>query len=52
MEQYVERMSQPEDRYAIYLELRQFWKAAEVATKMRDAYKLQEVTLSLCSFGT
>jgi hypothetical protein len=43
VEQYVERMSQPEDKYAVYLELRQYWKAFEVATKMRDPHKLQEV---------
>jgi hypothetical protein len=44
VEQYIERMTVPEEKFALYMELRQFWKAMEVAVKLRDPYKLQEVS--------
>lgn len=45
----MERITTPEDKYALYMELRSYWKAMEVATKLKDPYKLQDVsTLCLC----
>ena len=39
----MERITVPEDKFALFVELRSFRKAVEVAAKMRDPYKLQEV---------
>lgn len=54
IEQYVERISVPEDKYILYMELRSYWKAMEVAAKLKDPYKLQDVSIahanSVCYF--
>jgi hypothetical protein len=48
IEQYVERISVLDDKYSLFMELKAYRKAAEVASKMRDAYKLQEVRVFVC----
>lgn len=44
VEQYIERISVPEDKYLLYMELKVYWKAMEVAAKLRSAEKLKEVS--------
>ncbi|KAJ1439405.1 Vps16, N-terminal region-domain-containing protein [Ochromonadaceae sp. CCMP2298] len=43
IEAYVDRITALEDRYALLMELRSFRKAADVASKLRDPQKLNEV---------
>ena len=45
IEQYIERISVPEDKYLFYMELKVYWKAVEVAAKLRSPEKLKEVSL-------
>lgn len=46
-EKLVEKISDLEEKYEFYVELKMWKKAVDVATKLRDPYKLQEVRLSL-----
>ena len=48
MDQYIERMTAVEDKYALYMELKQYYKAMEMAAKLRDPYKLTEVRVVYC----
>lgn len=42
-EKYVEKVSDPEEKFDLYIELKLWRKAMEVATKLRDPYRLQNV---------
>lgn len=43
VEKYVDKVSSPEDRFDLLLELQLWRKAAEVAFKMRDPQRLEAV---------
>lgn len=43
-EKYVEKISDAEEKYALFVELKLWRRAAEVANKLRDPYKLQDVS--------
>lgn len=40
---YIAKMSAPEDRFDMYMQIEQWQKAAEVAMKLRDPNRLIEV---------
>ena len=44
-EKFIEKITVPEDRFDLFVELKSWRKAAEVAQKLRDPYRLQEVSL-------
>ena len=47
MERYIEKISGGEDRFEMFVELRSWYKAADVAAKLKDPQRLQEVRLLL-----
>jgi len=42
-EQYIEKISSLDERYELFMELKLYRKAADVAHRLKDASKLQEV---------
>lgn len=44
-EKYIEKITVLEDKFDLYVELKSWRKAAEVAQKLRDPYRLQEVSV-------
>jgi hypothetical protein len=44
-EKYVDKISIPEEKYEMFVELKLWRKALDVAAKLRDPYKLQEVNV-------
>jgi hypothetical protein len=50
-ERYIEKISVLEDKYELYVEIRSYAKAVDVAIKLRDPYRLQEVFLSISNFA-
>lgn len=48
IEQYIERITEAEDKYRLYMELKVYWKAVEVAHKLKDRGKLNDVRLLSC----
>ncbi len=50
VEKYIEKISVQEDKYELYVEIKAFAKAVDVAVKLRDPYRLQEVSWSLKIF--
>lgn len=46
IERYVEKVTVPEDKFDLFMEMRAYGKAADVAAKMKDKDRLQEVARS------
>ena len=44
---YIDKMTDAEEKYEFFVELRIWRRAAEVAAKLRDSQKLQDVILYL-----
>ncbi len=44
IERYVEKVYEPKDKFELYMEMRSYTKAAEVAYKMKDEDLLREVS--------
>jgi Vps16, C-terminal region len=42
-EKYIDRMTEADDRFELYMELSLYRKAADCAIRMKDAARLQEV---------
>ena len=42
-EKYIDRITEAEDRFELYMELSLYRKAADTATRMKDPARLQEV---------
>lgn len=42
-ERYIEKISSADDKFDLYVELRAWKRAIEIAVKLRDPYKLNEV---------
>jgi hypothetical protein len=45
VEKYMERISSNDEKYEVYVQLAMWRRAAEVANKMKDLHKLQQVLL-------
>jgi hypothetical protein len=50
VEKYIDKISVLEDKYELLMELKNYTKAMEVASKLKDPYRLQDV--SRCSILT
>ena len=46
-ERYIEKITDNEERYELFRSVKQWKRATEVATKLKDPYKLQEVIMIL-----
>lgn len=44
IERYVEKVSVPEDKFELYMEMRAYQRAADVAFKLKDEDRLREVS--------
>jgi len=42
-ERYIDKITIPEDKYELYMKIKSYQKACDVANKLRDPYRLQEV---------
>ena len=42
-EKYIDRITEADDRFELYMELSLYRKAADTATRMKDPARLQEV---------
>jgi hypothetical protein len=51
IERYIEKITVPEDKYELYLEIKAYSKAVDIAVKLRDPYRLQEVKLLVKHFS-
>lgn len=47
-EKYIDRMTEADDRFELYMELSLYRKAADCAIRMKDAVRLQEVKSFWC----
>ena len=46
MSVFIEKLSNNEDKFELYMDLKSYAKAAEVATKMKDPERLSEVWIN------
>lgn len=49
-EKYIEKITVLEDKYELFMELKNYPRSMEMAAKLKDPYRLQEVLMTLsCS---
>jgi predicted secreted protein len=44
IEKYIEKINVFEDKYELYMELKNYPRSMEMAAKLKDPYRLQEVS--------